>query len=187
MLLCCAEAVYKYVNGIFTPSENVPRQAAGRIFLVRVPGLMPRTSSLTGFTLIEVLLSIAAIVIIAGISIPIYQSFQIRNGLDIAATTVAQSMRRAQMLAQASDGDISWGVNVQNNSIIIFRGGNYLGRDSTYDEIFEMPTAIIVSGMAEVVFARFAGLPNSAGTTTLASNTNEVRNISINQKGMVNY
>ncbi|KKT34575.1 MAG: hypothetical protein UW24_C0026G0001, partial [Parcubacteria group bacterium GW2011_GWA2_44_12] len=34
-----------------------------------------------GFTLIEVLLSITAIAIIAGISIPVYQSFQNRNDL----------------------------------------------------------------------------------------------------------
>ena len=32
MLLCCAEAVYKYVNGIFTPLENVPREFSNWVY-----------------------------------------------------------------------------------------------------------------------------------------------------------
>lgn len=140
-----------------------------------------------GFTLLEVLLSIASIVAIAAISIPVYQSFQVRNDLNIAATTIAQSLRRAQIISQASDGDATSGVRVQSGSITIFRGASYVSRDNTYDEIFEMPTSITPSVNFEIVFAKFSGLPMSTGSLTLTSNANETRTITINAKGMVNY
>lgn len=140
-----------------------------------------------GFTLIEMVLSIAVIVIIAGISVPIYQSFQIRNDLDIATATIAQSLRRAAVLSQAVDGDTSWGIKIQSGNIEIFKGVSYAARDVAYDEVFSVPTSITPSGLSEIVFTKFSGLPVSTGTVTLTSNTNETRAITINTKGMVNY
>jgi len=133
------------------------------------------------------MLSIAAIAIIAGIGIPVYQSFQVRNDLDIAATTVAQSMRRAQVLSQASDGDTSWGVKIQSGSIVLFKGASYAARDSSFDEVFDVPGSITPSGLSEIVFAKFTGFPVGAGAATLTSNTNETRTISINARGTVSY
>ena len=140
-----------------------------------------------GFTLIEVLLSITAIAIIAGISIPVYQSFQNRNDLDIAATTFAQTIRRAQILAQAADGDMSWGARAQSGSITLFKGGSYATRDASFDETFDMPTSIILSGIQEFVFTKFTGLPQTTGALTLTSANNETRTITINANGMVSY
>lgn len=101
------------------------------------------TSSMRAFTLLEVMLSLAAIAVIAGISLPVYQSFQVRN--DMAA------------------------------------------RDATFDEFFSMPTSITPSGLSEIVFAKFTGMPTAIGATTLTSSINENRTISINAKGMVSY
>ena len=140
-----------------------------------------------GFTLLEVLLSIAAITIIAGIGVPVYQSFQNRNDLDIAAVSFAQTARRAQTLAQAVDGDTSWGIKAQSGSITLFKGASYSGRDTSYDETFTMPSSIIVSGTQEFVFAKFTGLPQTTGTLTLTSVNSEARSITVNGKGMAGY
>ncbi len=139
------------------------------------------------FSLPEVLLSIAMIAIISGISTPVYQLFITRNNLDITATTIAQSLRRAQVLSQAVDDNISWGVSIQLGNIILFKGVNYASRDASFDEIFELPTNITPSGISEIVFAQFTGLPQTTGTTTLTSDTNEVRTIVVNSKGMIGY
>lgn len=140
-----------------------------------------------GFTLIELVLSLSVIMIIAGLSTTVYQSFQVRNDLDIAAVTIAQSLRRAHVQAQAVDGDTSWGVDIRTGSITVFRGVSYAARDTTLDEVFEMPTSLTPSGIAEVMFTKFTGLPQTTGTITLTSNANETRTITINAKGTISY
>jgi len=141
----------------------------------------------TGFTLIEILLSVASIAIIAGISVPVYQSFQNRNDLDIATMEIAQNIRRAQILSQAVDGDMSWGVKTQSGSLVLFKGVSYAVRDIAFDEVFDIPSSLIFSGVSEIVFTKFTGLPQTTGTIIVTSNINETRNITINSKGVVSY
>jgi len=158
---------------------------------MKLPTTNHKLQTNQGFTLLEALLSIAAIGIITGISIPVYQSFQARNDLDIATVEIAQSLRRAQTLSQAVDGDTSWGVYTQSGSITLFKGAGFSLRDSSYDETFNLPSGITPSSASgnfwEVVFSKFTGLPQATGAATLTSNTNEMRSIKINAKGMVNY
>jgi prepilin-type N-terminal cleavage/methylation domain-containing protein len=170
-------------HGIARPARGTAKPAPSTSFVIQ----SYKNKHSAGFTLLEILLSIAAIALIAGISVPIYQAFQVRNDLDIAATTIASSLRRAQVLAQASDGDVNSGVYVQAGSITLFRGVNYVARNATLDEIFEMPTSIVPSGTAEVVFNKFTGLPVSVGTITLTSTVNKIENITINAKGNIDY
>lgn len=139
-----------------------------------------------GFTLLELLLSIALISVLAGFSLPIYRTLIKKNDLDIAVNSIAASMRRAQILSQAVDGDISWGVKVQSGSIVVFKGASYTTRDTAYDESFDLQSGTNPSGTTEVVFAKLTGLPQSTGTTTLTSES-DTRTVSINAKGMVGY
>ncbi|MBI5356233.1 type II secretion system protein [Candidatus Collierbacteria bacterium] len=139
-----------------------------------------------GFTLLELLLSVAIISLLAGLSLPVYRTLLSKNDLDIAAVTIAQSVRRAQVLSQAVDGDINWGVKIQSGSIVVFKGASYAARDINFDETFDVPTTIGVSGATEIVFAKFTGLPQTTGTVSLSSETNS-RSVTINEKGMVSY
>ncbi len=142
-----------------------------------------------GFTLLEVLLSIALLGLIATFSTPIYISFQNRNDLDIATASTVQSLRRAQALAQASSGDESWGVYLQTASVTIFRGGSFATRNVNFDEVYPIGSSIVLSNLQEIVFTKFSGLPTapSVGTITLTSVNNETRNITINDQGMFEY
>jgi hypothetical protein len=125
--------------------------------------------------------------VIAGMIIPMYRTFMVRNDLDIAAVTLAQNLRRAQSLAQSGDGDMMWGVRVGVGSILIYKGTNYSTRDSTYDENTSIPTSIVPSGINEITFTKLTGLPSATGTFSFTSQANETRNITINEKGMVDY
>lgn len=144
----------------------------------------------SGFTLLELLLSVALITVLAGLSLPVASRFQILTDADVAATTIAQSLRRAQALARSGDGDTTWGVSVDdsdNNKIVMFRGASYAARDTGYDEEFDLPASITPTGVSEVVFAKLTGDPDTTGTTTLTTATNQVRTITINAVGMVSY
>lgn len=139
-----------------------------------------------GFTLIELLLSAALIALVAGLSAPVYQSFQIRNDLDVAQNAISQTLRRAQILSQSVDGDISWGVKIQTGSVILFKGADYASRDAGFDEIFNVSPVIVPSGLTEIVFAKFSGLPSSTGAAILTvSRINETKTITINEKGII--
>jgi prepilin-type N-terminal cleavage/methylation domain-containing protein len=140
-----------------------------------------------GFTLIEIILSLALISILVSIGMPIYQSFQTRNDLDVAAVEIVQTARRAQVLAQASDGDSSWGIFFQPDTLTLFKGTSSTTRDASFDENFEISPAITPTGLSQIVFTKFSGETSDIGVITLTSSTNETRTITINKKGMASY
>lgn len=144
-----------------------------------------RTKS--GFSLIEMLLCVAVLGCIFAFSNPIYALFQTRNDLDIASDTVANELRSAQTFAQAVDGDIEWGVYVQNTGVTLFKGSTYATRDTTYDQVATFTSSMTVSGPTEIIFSKVFGLPSTTGTITLTSPNNETRTVAINAKGTLTY
>lgn len=139
-----------------------------------------------GFTRLELLLSVAIISLLAGLSLPVYRTLLSKNDLDIAATVTASSLKRAQVLSQSVDGDITWGVKVQSGNIIVFKGTSYVARDASYDENFDLVTSIAPSGTTEYVFSKLSGLPQAIGTVILTTES-DTRTVTINEKGMVDY
>lgn len=137
--------------------------------------------------MLEMLLTIAIIAILGGISAPIYMSFLTRNDLNVTSTIMTQSLRRAQTQAKNMVNDSNWGVHVEDQMLTIFSGESYAGRDASYDETFDIAPTISFSGISEVVFTRFTGDTLNSGAIILNSSNNETRTITINQKGMVDY
>lgn len=143
---------------------------------------------LKGFTLIELILSIVIIVMILSATAPMFQSLQNKNDLEVAVNETVQTMRRAQSLSRAVEGDSRWGVNIRTGYITLFRGNGFSSRDATYDEDYQIPTNITVGPLHEVVFEKVSGEAITPGNITLTSPPiNEQRTISINVKGTLNY
>lgn len=141
-----------------------------------------------GFTLVEMILAIAMLFVLFGIASPFYQKYQSKNDLDLAVISVAQNLRRAQTLAQGMDANSDWGLYLQSGNMTVFQGTSYATRNSIFDEVISAPSVIVPSGLSEIVFTKFTGLPASVGTVTLTNTSiNEVKNITINSKGMVDY
>lgn len=139
------------------------------------------------FTLLEVLLVIAIIVIISAFSLPIYQLLTVKSDLDTTASNVAQILRRAQLLSQGVVGDSNWGVKVQKGSLTLYKGTSFSSRDTSADELTTLPPEVDVTGSNEVNFGKFYGLPQNSGTITLSAPHFENKNVSINEKGTVSY
>lgn len=140
-----------------------------------------------GFTLLEVILSLAIVAILTGLSLPVYRILMTKNDLDVATVTVAQTLRRAQTLSIAVDGDTNWGVKVQSEGITLFKGTSYALRDSTFDEVYTLSDNVTPSGVSEIVFSKLLGNPDNTGTLILTNSNNETQNITINSKGFLDY
>ncbi|HEX6462007.1 MAG TPA: prepilin-type N-terminal cleavage/methylation domain-containing protein [Candidatus Saccharimonadales bacterium] len=148
---------------------------------------MPKAEA--GFTLLEVLLSVAIIALLTSISLPIYESFVRRNDLDLTAQGIVAMIRRAELYARSGYHDDSWGVAISAGTAIIFKGPSFISRNITYDETLIIPDTISPSGLVEMQFAKLTATPTpaSVGSITLNSTTNDTRTITINGEGMVNY
>lgn len=146
-----------------------------------------RTSATSGFTIIEVLLSITLVAIVMGIGIPVYLSLQNNNAVEVTSMTFAQGLRRAETLARAVEGDSTWGAYIQTGSVTVFKGDSFSSRDESADEIYDTSGAAAVSGVNEYVFSKLTGYPSATGTTILSDTTGDRRVITVNEKGTVNF
>jgi len=139
-----------------------------------------------GFTLAELLIVVGIISLMLGISTMVYKSFQFKADIDSAQSSVVQSLRRAQILAQGVEDDLNWGVYVQDGSVTVFKGNNYAGRDTVADELTEMSNRINLGVVYEIVFSKFYGEPNWTGNIVLISGDLN-RTIGVNERGVVSY
>lgn len=140
-----------------------------------------------GFTLIEVLLSVGLIATLAALSMPIYLTFVSKNDLDLTAQNIANSIRRAQTYSRAAKDDSAWGVEILASSFVVFKGSTYAGRDTTADETSSIPGPILPSGNTEIDFSKLNGMPTAPASIALTANATDVRTVTINAKGMVDY
>lgn len=140
-----------------------------------------------GFTLLEMLMSVAILTAITTLSLPVYDSFVRRNDLDLCTQTIASMMRRAETYARANNTDNVWGVAIQSGSATLYQGTSFAGRNTAYDETYDIPDTISSSGVTDIQFAKLSAAPNTTGTLTLTSTSNATRTITINGEGMVDF
>lgn len=154
--------------------------------LVNINNTMSIRKIKDSFTLIEILLSVALIGALSFIAMPVFNVLINRHDGNVAANSVVQSLRRAQMFSQAVDDDTTWGVKIKTGSITLFKGEDYDSREDDFDEVFKMPNTVGIEGINEVVFSKFTGFPQTTGTLTLTAG-GESHVISINEKGTISF
>ncbi len=138
------------------------------------------------FTLIEILLVVIILTVLIGSAIPISISFYKTQQLDINVRGVVQSLRRAQLKAMSVESDSNFGVYLTNDNYILFKGDSYLNRISEFDEVFDLPQIITISGIQEVAFSKFEGIPISLTGDIILKSNGDSRIININEIGRVN-
>jgi len=141
-----------------------------------------------GFSLIELLLVIAIMGLIVGISIPFYQSFQLSSQIDTSTSEIVGSLRRAQIRSMANDFDDSWSVRIGTNSkVTLYKGLDFNTRNVNYDETFDIAPTITINGVTDINFDKLTGKTIDIGNINLQSTGGTTQTISVNSQGEVDY
>ena len=138
-----------------------------------------------GFTLVEVLLTIVILALLTATVAPTTLDFYRRQQLHTYTQEIIQILRRTQLSAMSTEGDSNFGVYFTSNNYILFRGDSYTLRDIQYDEVFDLPSVIGISGLSEVVFLKPEGRSSQEGQIVVTNNIQE-NVITINGIGRVN-
>lgn len=129
---------------------------------------------------------IGIMVLLAGLAIPFYQSFQVSSGLDNATRELVSTLRRVQNLAMGSDQWSPWGVHIEAHRYVVFVGTSYNAADPHNESYSVSPTVTISSAAGtDIVFARITGTTSNVGTVTLQTTTNESTSVVITSLGTV--
>ncbi len=136
--------------------------------------------------MIELLMSLAIAGIVLAVSPLTFGSFQEQHQIEFAVQASAQALRRAQIQAQAVANDQTWGVFFQNGSVTIFQGSSYAARNSAFDEDQQIAPEVTLGGVAEVVYSKLTGEPQTTGVITFET-PHETRTLTLLEKGALSY
>lgn len=155
-----------------------------------------------GFTMIELLLSLAVIVVMSAMLMPVLVGTVTAKDLSTTVTLVTDSLRRAQSNVMSGRQDSQWGVHLQQDRAVLFQGATYnpAAADNDTLEFSGQVRVTAVSlapggsctlpdgtGNCDVHFRQVNGAPVEAGTITMTNDSGQVGTITINAAGMTDY
>jgi prepilin-type N-terminal cleavage/methylation domain-containing protein len=140
----------------------------------------------TGFSLVELIMVIGIFSLIISISTSGFNSFKSHSNLAIGVGGVVEAIRLAQSSAQSGKGDSAWGVKILSDEVVVFKGSDYSGRDTSFDEHLNFQGGVSASGLSEIIFEKITGKTVNVGDVFI-SNTSGEQKLSINSFGTINY
>jgi Tfp pilus assembly protein FimT len=145
-----------------------------------------RIKNRKGITLIELLISIALIIAISLISTSFFNRFFAENSAANLTDQIIMSARKAQMYSMMSKENSTWGISYSTTTkkIYMFKGASFSSRTTSFDEVFDVPGSVVISGFKETIFSETKGLPNVTSTIILSKN-NTTTSIVINLQGII--
>lgn len=146
---------------------------------------------LAGFTYIEVILMMALMIFIGILASPFYGNFLFGQESERAAQMIERSLAEARFNSMMGKGNSEWGVALDGDRIVLFKGPSYGGRDPSFDQSYVLHELVSVSGLSEIVFGQRTGIPSTTLTMTISTYANasapatHVRTLSVNTLGVV--
>jgi len=120
-----------------------------------------------GFTLFELLIVIALVVLITAMVLPFGVDFFQEQRVTEEAATLAENIKNAQARAMAGQHDSSWGIRFntpEEGKYIMFKGESFDDpeRETLYDELFFLSPGAELEfseNIEEIVFEKLTGRP----------------------------
>lgn len=146
-----------------------------------------------GFTLLELLITVAIVAVMSVVAGTGYIALQRRMALDSVASDIVVALRRAQQKAIAQEEGVVWGIHFDNTGsqgfFSLFTGSPYNPANVRETQYIVRPVTFVYpeSGTAvDVVFAKLTGFP--AGTPSIiiqAGSSAFQKTITVNVLGTV--
>jgi prepilin-type N-terminal cleavage/methylation domain-containing protein len=138
-----------------------------------------------GFTLIELILVVAMILILTTMSTSFYSRFINQNSVINASDQLVMQLRKAQMYAMMGKQNSNWGVGYSSNTMTLYKGSTFTGHTTEFDENFTVPTSVTITGLSDVNFTKTTGATGTQSITISDQNGNSSA-VNVNSLGTVN-
>lgn len=143
-----------------------------------------------GFSLIEIIVSIAALALVLSAGWFSFASYAARQELQSGVARVAALITEARSKTLAGENSSAYGVHFESDRAVLFRAPTYVsGNPDNKTEL--MPRRIIISTISfsgnEVVFKRLTGAAVSAGSVALSvrGNASVSKIVSVSATGTI--
>lgn len=145
----------------------------------------------SGFTLIELVVVIAILILLLGVVLPNFNFFQRQSALESATQEITGALRLAQNKTLASEDASAFGVYFESDKFIIFKGATFYP-SSPDNIIYNLNSSLKISevnlgGGNSLVFSRLSGETANYGSLKVAEANNGAKNkiIFIDSSGTV--
>jgi Tfp pilus assembly protein FimT len=125
-----------------------------------------------GMTLVEILVSMAVLIILLSVGLFHFSRARVMRELDIQAETIASELSKARTRAVAGEGGLQFGVYFATSSYVSFRGSSYNSSDPL-NVVFTLPNNMVLSDTISgsgnyITFSRITGQSSSSSTVTIS-------------------
>lgn len=150
----------------------------------------------TGFTLIEVLLTVGIIGIIGAVGVSTFIGYKKTQDLDSASKALVSYLRDAHQRATSQDQSAKWGVHLdapsgERNFYEIFYGDDYSSGIKT--EKIYLPNSVafadpVPGSSKDIIFSKLTGFSQGGSKTVVissASDPSSYKTINISSVGLI--
>jgi prepilin-type N-terminal cleavage/methylation domain-containing protein len=141
----------------------------------------------SGFSILELLVTIALISMLFGMTVPIGIDFIAKNNITVAKETVVNTLRTAQHNSINLEQSSNWGVYTQQNSLIMYMGDTYATRDTDFDLLNQLPSGIAITSGMDINFTQLSGDTSANSNIVVSSARAKSKTVQINTEGVVSH
>ncbi|MBA3733347.1 prepilin-type N-terminal cleavage/methylation domain-containing protein [Patescibacteria group bacterium] len=144
-----------------------------------------------GFSIIELLMSLAIIGLLTTIILTSFVSFRKNQSLSKDTETIVETLRQARNQTLSSKNSSNYGVHIESSKIVLFTGSTYVVNTASNQEFILNSTDNILSitlagGGSEVVFNRLTGETSQNGTVVVSSaGISKTKTVTIYKTGVI--
>lgn len=141
-------------------------------------------SSKRGFTLLEIILTMALVAIVALFASPFSGQFLYAQEVTVVTDELKSSLTKARLYSMLGKNGAPWGVAVDQETIVLFQGDSFANRVPEMDERFDIRGRVTLSGLTEIIYSQGTGKPTTEPTVTI-SGYGQTETLVINAEGVI--